>query len=143
MAPPLFSDRAIPCCLMILGWYVTDITLLFCRVRQRFVYLTPSYCVMGVSFHHRFRHHLQQQLCLSVIHQGERACIFKLLLHRANCPYFFYFYVLDDVSLAILICSCWCVFRNPEEADAQSTRAAVLLDELDYPGGNIKMCDRK
>ena len=24
--------------------------------------------------------------------------------------------------------------RGPNEADAQSTRAAVLLDELDYPG---------
>ena len=24
--------------------------------------------------------------------------------------------------------------RGPEEADAQSLRAAVLLDELDYPG---------
>lgn len=30
-------------------------------------------------------------------------------------------------------------FRGPEEADAQSMRAAVLLDELDYPGATSNM----
>ena len=30
------------------------------------------------------------------------------------------------------VCTCMC--RSVEEADAQSLRAAVLLDELDFPG---------
>ena len=39
---------------------------------------------------------------------------------------------LEALSLSSLCCCCC---RSAEEADAQSLRTAILLDELDFPGG--------
>ncbi len=43
--------------------------------------------------------------------------------------------IFNTLSIGMLPTLLHCVHRCPDEADAQSLRAAVLLDELDRPAG--------